>query len=325
LHLSNAFASKQFSIGKLINLPWFIKIISGSSESPYDPDALAWFSAVEATGSTITSTNKTAFNTAFLALKSNNIWDKITQGCFFVGIDGANPLTGAFTPFKTPDGITPTNVNFTTSDYNRLTGIVQDGGAFITGTKGINTQVKNRTTGTVDNPSFPFFNRHFLVFNNRNDLSNRYDVGSLFTGGTSGRAFQFRMNSSSFGKWFIQNGNFTPDQSYNVEQLGINNGSRGFYGIQYIRDDDIGFYSVKYYFESDQLLLNGSPYAPDGPDSTSDSLNTSTIMIPSTLTGRKRIAFYSLGFGLEDVDGDQGQGAVTAYNSIINTLLSSLV
>jgi len=27
LHLSNALASKQFEIGKLINLPWFIKIL----------------------------------------------------------------------------------------------------------------------------------------------------------------------------------------------------------------------------------------------------------------------------------------------------------
>jgi hypothetical protein len=304
--------------------------LTGGAFPNVDPDALAWFSAVEATGSTITPTNKTAFNTAFLALKSNNIWDKITQGCFFVGIDGDNPLTGAFTPFKSPVGIVPANTNFTTSDYNRLTGIVVDGGntgsgVYKSSTKSINTLVKNRDTSTVDNPNFPLNNRHLLVFNSRSDLTEPVDVGGFYESATSGRAFRFRLNGyiPQNTNWQLQNSDFQAITQPS-DTLDINNGSKGFSGIQWIYDLGTGYKSGRYFFESQPVKFDGTGEDPEIPATT--GVNTGNIIIsPPGGGGKKRIAYYSLGFGLNDIDGDRGQGAVDAYNSIINTLLSSLV
>jgi hypothetical protein len=302
--------------------------LTGGAFPTFDPDALAWFNAVEATGSTITPTNKTAFNTAFLALKSNEIWNRIIQGCFFVGIDGANPLSGAFTPFKSPVGIVPANTNFTTSDYNRLTGIVVDGGDtgggfYVVSTKSINTLIKNRFTSTEDNPDFPLNNRHLLAFNSRSDLTNPIDVGSFYQSATTGRAFRFRLNSyfPTGTVWQLQNSGFSTNTKPALD-LDINNGSKGFFGIQYINDPDNNLLSSKYFFESQPVTFDFTPEEPDEPAPTGVS-SANIIISPTNGGGKKRIAFYSLGIGLPDRN-DDGQESVTIYDSIINTLLSSL-
>jgi hypothetical protein len=291
--------------------------LTGGAFPTFDPDALDWFARVATAGGEITPTNKTAFNTAFLALKSNDIWNRIKSGCFFVGIDGGNPLAGAFTPFKHPSGVTnPLNTNFTTSDYDRLTGIVQNGGEqpvgsgnYITGTKAINTRIANRLAGDIDNPNFPLNDRHFLVFNNRNDLSTGMDVGSLFVASAGGLPFRFTMNAPTASNWTIQNCNQFPDTSRPINSLTINNGSRGFYGINY--------FPGRYFFEGQQLLCNGEVPVEDPVAGAS----TSTVSIPSLNSGKKRIACYSIGLAFPD----NGQEMVTTYQSIINTLLSSLV
>jgi hypothetical protein len=295
-----------------INYPFF-----GESAAPsYDPDALAWFSAVEATGNTITSTNKTAFNTAFLALKSNDIWDRITQGCFFVGIDGANPLTGAFTPFKTPTGITPTNVNFITSDYNRLTGIVQDStGDGVQGTKTIDTGVQNHLTTTTENPSLPRNDRHILLYNSSNNLSNDQLVGSFFAsvGGTGTRRCRVERSSP---EWRFQNN--STSTTTRTQSLNINSGGKGFMGMCWNSSDNAKFYA----FENQEILISGFPVTVSTPSTT--AIQTGNMFISNTpSTGSKRIAFYSLGNALLD-NGDAGLGMLSTYGTIIDTLLASL-
>ena len=118
----------NFGIRELLNLPWFVNIGGSSGPAPYDPDALLWFAAVEATGANFGSspasitTNKTAFNTAFVNLKSAGIWDTIRQACFLIG---PSTYQGALVNIKLTGN--PTNANFGSGDYNRLTGLKGNG------------------------------------------------------------------------------------------------------------------------------------------------------------------------------------------------------
>jgi hypothetical protein len=298
-----------------INTPFF-----GGSSPSYDTDALAWFTAVEATGNTISTANKNAFNTAFLSLKSNDIWGRITQGCFFVGIDGANPLDGAFTPFKTPSGVTPSNVNFTTSDYNRLTGIIQDStGGGVQGTKTIDTGVQNHLTTTTENPELPRNNRHILLYNSSTNLSNDQLVGSFFAsvGGTGTRRCRAELSSPDvFGQWRFQNNSVSiVTQS---QLLNINNGGKGFMGMCWNSEDNAKFYA----FENQEMLISGFSVTVPTPSTT--AIQTGNMFISNTpSTGSKRIAFYSIGNALLD-NGDAGLGMLSTYGTIIDTLLSSL-
>lgn len=110
----------SLSLKASINCP----IIGGTSGPSYDPDASAWFSAVEATGANFgaspasITTNKAAFNTAFLSLKSAGIWNSIQQACFLVG---PSTLAGALVNIKLTGN--PVNYNFTSANYNKLTGL----------------------------------------------------------------------------------------------------------------------------------------------------------------------------------------------------------
>lgn len=110
----------SLSLKASINYPFF----GGPSGPSYDSDALAWFNAVEATGANFgasqasISTNKTAFNTAFLSLKSAGIWNSIRQACFLVG---PSTIEGALVNIKLTGN--PVNYNFTSAYYNKLTGL----------------------------------------------------------------------------------------------------------------------------------------------------------------------------------------------------------
>jgi hypothetical protein len=140
LHLSNSFASKQFGIGKLINLPWFINIGGSAGSSPYiwiDPDGQDWYTRVVSAGGTITNANQAAFDTAFQALKStngndgNSLWSHVSQGYWFIGQEALT--NGLMVPFYRSDvsggsavwGQSATNNNYTS--YTKTGGLVGDG------------------------------------------------------------------------------------------------------------------------------------------------------------------------------------------------------
>ena len=304
-----------------INYPF----IGGSSGPPpyvwVDPDGQDWYNRVVSSGCSITNANQSAFDTAFLALKSNNIWNKITQGCFFVGIDGANPLAGAFTPFKSPSGITPTNTNFTSEDYNRLTGILSDGGINITSTKYINTNINNVFPYYEENPLFPIFDRHLLLYNTRNDLVDALDVGTIYD--SNENFFQFKLSVANTSANWEMNNNQGYDDLFAEERLYIQNGSRGFAGIQY---NDTGTPSIAYFFENNYLKFNPAAerYNPKTAIVPFTDLSDEVVINGFGTGGKKRIAYYSLGLALPDTANNSGLSTVQAYNTIINNLLSSL-
>lgn len=87
----------------------------------FDPDAADYFSRIAAAGSTITQANKTAVDTFIKGCKADGIWSAIKASCLLAGPDD---LTGALVPLV---GAAPTNINFVSGDYNRVTGLIGDG------------------------------------------------------------------------------------------------------------------------------------------------------------------------------------------------------
>jgi hypothetical protein len=89
----------------------------------FDPDALAYITAVEAAdGQALEAGVKTAINAFVVGCKSDGIWNAIKASCILAG---ARTLSGSLQPLV---GSAPTNFNFVAGDYNRTTGLVGNGG-----------------------------------------------------------------------------------------------------------------------------------------------------------------------------------------------------
>lgn len=87
-----------------------------------DADALAYIAAVEAAdGEPLEAAVRSAINTFVTGLKTDDIWDDISDSCILAG---ARTLAGALVPLA---GTAPTNFNFVAGDYNRKTGLVGNG------------------------------------------------------------------------------------------------------------------------------------------------------------------------------------------------------
>jgi len=86
-----------------------------------DPDAAAYVAAVEAAdGQLLEYATGRAINDFVVGCKNDRIWTAIKASCILAG---ARTLAGALVPLV---GTAPTNVNFTSGDYNRKTGLVGD-------------------------------------------------------------------------------------------------------------------------------------------------------------------------------------------------------
>jgi hypothetical protein len=92
-----------------------------ASRRRVDPDAADYFARIVSAGSSISAANKTAVDAFVKGCKADGIWSAIKASCLLAGPDD---LTGALVPLV---GAAPTNFNFVTGDYNRLTGLVGDG------------------------------------------------------------------------------------------------------------------------------------------------------------------------------------------------------
>lgn len=84
----------------------------------YDFDAAAYFAAIVAAGSSISSANQAAVNAFVVGCKADGIWSAIKASCLLAGAD---TLAGALVPLVGP---APTNNNFVSGDYNRTTGLL---------------------------------------------------------------------------------------------------------------------------------------------------------------------------------------------------------
>jgi hypothetical protein len=93
-----------------------------SAPPPFDPDALAYITAVEAAdGQQLELGVRTAINEFVVGCKADGIWAAIKASCILAG---ARTLTGALVPLR---GTAPTNFNFVSGDYARKTGLIGDG------------------------------------------------------------------------------------------------------------------------------------------------------------------------------------------------------
>jgi hypothetical protein len=94
----------------------------GRPASPFDPDAFAYITAVEAAdGQALEAGVRVAIDEFVRGCKADGIWAAIKASCILAG---ARTLTGALVPLV---GSAPTNFNFVGSDYNRKTGLKGDG------------------------------------------------------------------------------------------------------------------------------------------------------------------------------------------------------
>ena len=88
----------------------------------FDPDALAYITAVEtADGEALEAGVREAINDFVVGCKADGIWDALQASCILAG---ARTLNGALVPLV---GDAPTNFNFVTDDYDRVTGLKGDG------------------------------------------------------------------------------------------------------------------------------------------------------------------------------------------------------
>jgi len=123
-----------------------------SIKNTYDPDALAYLTAVEAAdGQALENSVKIAINTFVVGCKADGIWDAIVASCIMAG---ARTHTGALVPLK---GIAPTNNAFGSGDYSRKLGLLGDAS-----TKYLATGYNNNESGSGQN--FPQDNSHMSVY-----------------------------------------------------------------------------------------------------------------------------------------------------------------
>jgi hypothetical protein len=98
--------------------------ITSGGRRRFDPDAAAYIAAVEGPSGdnqALERAVRVAIDTFVRGCKSDGIWDAIKACCIMAG---ARTLAGALTPLKGP---APTNFNFVSADYNRITGLKGDG------------------------------------------------------------------------------------------------------------------------------------------------------------------------------------------------------
>ena len=88
----------------------------------FAPDAAAYIAAVEAADEqTLEEGVKQAIDGFVTGCKADGIWDAIKASCILAG---ARTLNGALVPLA---GDSPTNFNFVSADYDRVTGLKGDG------------------------------------------------------------------------------------------------------------------------------------------------------------------------------------------------------
>lgn len=96
-----------------------------SRQAGVDPDASAYFTAVEDAGGSIGASEQGAFDRLAKNLKSNSLWDKVPHILPHKGPDFA----GLFVPFK--GGASLTNNNFVSGDYDADVGLTGTGSEYI--------------------------------------------------------------------------------------------------------------------------------------------------------------------------------------------------
>jgi len=150
-----------------------------SVKNTYDPDALAYLTAVEsADGQALENSVKVAINTFVVGCKADGIWNSIVACCIMAG---ARSVAGAIIPLK---GNAPTNFNFVSGDYNRKTGL-----------KGNDTDKYLYTGYNNQDANFPQNDSHMSCYVSESQT----DASGILVGTTStlGAIFNINYNSAT--------------------------------------------------------------------------------------------------------------------------------
>jgi hypothetical protein len=151
---------------------WMARRAGGGSvaPSPFDPDALAYITAVEAADTQALEAGvRVAIDDFVRGCKADGIWSAIKASCILAG---ARTLTGALVPLV---GAAPTNFNFVSGDYNRRTGLLGNGT-----TKYLNTNRNNNAD--------PQDSKHVAVFAPVLATGNLFNSGGAGVAGRTGLA-----------------------------------------------------------------------------------------------------------------------------------------
>jgi hypothetical protein len=278
-----------------------------SSAPFYDINAQAYFNAVSSNGGTITTANKTAFNTAFLSMKSttlydgSSLWSKIYQGYFFVGQEN---IVGLVTPFG--NNIIGGGVNYNFTSYTKTGGLVGDGVSTY-----IDTQINNN-----DNAHWPVNDRFVYV-----NCSNTNQAGFSGPFGVASNGTRKLELSGSFG------GSLYGYRAYNDSipvptpaTISAGNGN----GFGLISTRASGGNLNCYITSKLGLGSNGTP--------TTSSLVNSNLVLgacssgvgSSLIYGNQNMSFAAIGYGIYGMGHNFDPQAFQALDSIVATLISSL-
>jgi hypothetical protein len=296
-----------------------------NSGPTYDSDATVYFASVASNGGTITTANKTAFNNAFLSLKSTNandgssLWSHINQGYFFFGQESYS--NGLFVPFYNTNvgsGLQPINTSIATPNgtaftYTKTGGLVFDGS-----TNYIDTGINNATTGgvggtwPVTTTTGPSNNRHGYSYITNTGQS----FGSLINfvpfgqgASTSSRAFQLNLGS---------NGTNTYGKLYNNSPISGNIST-----TQQFYDGGWGIPSAPF---NGGITIN-AVFGNNRGASVSVAVPATTALVNSNIYIGYGANFHSSGNFLFSTFGcsfNGGAGDFARLDSIINTLKTSL-
>jgi hypothetical protein len=284
-----------------------------SSGPSYDTDAAAYFTAVASAGGTITTANKTAFNTAFLSMKSttlydgSSLWSKIGQGYFFIGQETSS-LTGLVVPFKgTYNSSNAVNNNFTS--YSKTAGLAGNGSSTY-----IDTGINNN-----NNSVWPVSDRFGYVYMNPNNTSNGIltPFGTNTSNASLPRRFELSvLMSTGVGSGKAYNCSASTPTPANLGNIG---GSVGGWGILSSRASGG---QANCYFGS-----SGYEFACNNGTPLTASLVSGNIIIgggAGSSFGSQNTMFAAFGEGIYGMGNGFDFQSFTALDSIVSTLISSL-
>lgn len=312
---------------------------NGSSAPAYDSDAAAWFTAVASAGGTITSANKTAFNTAIVAMKaplsyatSDSIWNHIVLGGFTIGVSN---LAGALVPFRNTASSTLMNNGFSdgtgiagSGSYNRLVGLGGDGA-----TTYVDTGIDNASNAQLGNTPN---GRHFFAYTTQG-VNNG---GQVLGGSPPPRPRSTGVTGMSFVGGAIP----PPISGYPVMYFGDPNNGTSIQGTQafILNDGGFGMNNLGIVFaNSNAIGPSGSQTVPNQSQSISYSPATGGYgsgnlrlmgggSLPDNATyANYTIGFYSLGTAFPTtntygINYPNNTDALCVFNGIISTLISTI-
>jgi hypothetical protein len=285
-----------------------------SSGPTYDPDATAYFANVASAGGTITTANKTAFNTAFLSMKStllydgSSLWSKIGQGYFFVGQEESS-LTGLMVPFVS-NYYAGNAVNNNFTSYTKTGGLVGDGVSTY-----INTGINNNINATwPTNDRFGYVN---IVTDPNYDFTGTI---SLF-GYPSTNVRKFEAQAAYAGRQLTYRAYNDSATSPTPTSISLSVGSTGY-----------GIVSTQANGGAHNMYIAGQLYAAPNGIPTTSSLLSSNILLgvrssgigTGLYYGTTPIGFAAFGYGIAGMGNGFDPQAFQALDSIVATLISSL-